>query len=125
MLGRTGNPKNKDYKHYGARGITVCDMWKDSFEAFLMSMGSAPGPGYTIERKEVNGNYEPGNCVWATRKEQSRNRTSNVQATLNGKTQTVSEWIEELGIENPNYIYKRLSRNPDMSPEEAITKPRK
>jgi hypothetical protein len=73
MRQRCLNPNNQDYKYYGGRGIKVCDRWLESFNNFLEDMGERP-EGLSIDRIDVNGNYEPSNCKWATRKEQTGNR---------------------------------------------------
>jgi hypothetical protein len=73
MKDRTLNPKSPAWDDYGGRGITVCDRWRDSFEAFLADMGPRPS-GLTLDRKNNDGNYEPGNCRWATWAEQNNNR---------------------------------------------------
>lgn len=92
------NIKNHKYKDYGARGITVCDRWLNSFENFLADMGRAPSQRHSIERNEVNGNYEPSNCRWATPKEQSNNTRRNFLVEYNGEIKTLAQWCEQLGL---------------------------
>lgn len=99
MKQRTMNPNSKQYKNYGARGITICDEWRDSFESFYKwSCENGYEENLTIERVNVNGNYEPSNCKWATKKEQANNRRSNRIIEYQGKKLTVSQWADELGI---------------------------
>jgi hypothetical protein len=73
MRARCSNPNKRFFKHYGGRGITVCERWLNSFENFLADMGERP-PGLTIDRIDYNGNYEPGNCRWGTAEQQGRGR---------------------------------------------------
>lgn len=116
MIQRCHNPNNKDYKNYGGRGIEVCDMWKDSFEAFLLMVGKRPTLKHTIERIDTNKGYEPGNVRWATRAEQNLNTRSNVRLTIDGETKTVSEWSKDERCPVSMFtIYKRLDRGWDGS----------
>jgi hypothetical protein len=83
---------------YGGRGIRVCERWASSFEAFLADMGSKPSDTHTIDRIDNNGNYEPGNCRWATRSEQTRNREGSVQVTIRGETMPLAEAAKRYGL---------------------------
>lgn len=83
MRDRCSNPDNKDYRHYGGRGIKVCEAWDSSYAAFIADMGYRPTPKHTIDRIEVNGGYEPGNCRWATWSEQRRNTRRYLEVRTN------------------------------------------
>lgn len=87
----------KQYKHYGGRGITVCERWH-SFDNFLADMGLRPARGYSIERIDNNGPYSPENCRWATQKEQCRNQRRTVMLTARGVTRPMQEWADILGL---------------------------
>ena len=122
ILQRTGNEKNTDYELYGGRGITVCDEWKNDFMAFYnWAMENGYQENLTIDRIEVNGNYEPSNCRWSTQKEQCNNTRRNRRITLNGKTMTLKQWEEETGI-NSTLITARIDRL-GWSEERALTEP--
>ena len=97
MLQRCYNPKCKKYPRYGGRGIRVCDQWRASFAAFLRDMGEPP-TGKTLDRKDNDGDYELGNCRWATPKEQNRNKGNNRLLTAFGVTKMLVEWAEDTGI---------------------------
>jgi hypothetical protein len=97
MIVRCYSPNYIDFAHYGGRGITVCDRWRNSFVAFLEDMHERPSPKHSVERQDTNGNYEPDNCIWATSKEQNNNKRNNRLITLHGVTRTVTQWAEELG----------------------------
>jgi hypothetical protein len=110
MIQRCTNTNNDRYIRYGGRGITVCDRWLNSFEAFYEDMGSKPGPDYSIERRENNGNYEKNNCYWATKEEQANNKRNNVFYEYNGISKTISEWSREYNVEYGK-LYSRLIRH--------------
>jgi hypothetical protein len=114
MKGRCHNTEHDEYHRYGGRGIEVCERWRRSFEAFLADVGEAPSRRHTLERRENNGHYEPGNVVWATRKEQARNRRTCKVIEIGGKRQCLSAWAEELGI-TPNALRHRIRRGVDPS----------
>jgi hypothetical protein len=116
---RCNNPNNHDYKHYGGRGIRVCERWLESFNNFLVDMGECP-PGKSIERKDVNGHYEPGNCCWASQREQVNNLRRTHRIDWNGVTKTISQWAEALG-QSRNLINGRLKKKWPV--ERALTEP--
>lgn len=96
MLERCNRPAHQFYLYYGGRGIAVCKRWM-TFENFLADMGLKP-KGKSLDRIDPNGNYEPGNCRWATSKEQARNVSNIRTITHNGKTQTIAAWADDLGV---------------------------
>lgn len=91
-------PHNKDYANYGGRGIRVCDEWQD-FECFYSwAIENGHKPTLSIDRIDNDGDYEPGNCRWADKKTQANNRRTNVLIEFDGRTQTMSQWADEIGI---------------------------
>lgn len=96
MKTRCTNPKTAYYENYGGRGITFCDKWK-KFIGFLEDMGIRP-EGTSLDRRDVNGNYEKDNCKWSTDIEQARNKRTTVYITFNGVKRCVAEWSEITGI---------------------------
>lgn len=112
LRGRCVNPTDPAWKDYGGRGITICDRWRDSFESFLDDMGERPD-GLTIERVDNNRGYEPGNCVWADRKAQARNRRSNRVVEWRGESLPVAAWAERTGLSS-GVIISRLNRGWDV-----------
>jgi hypothetical protein len=95
MLQRCFNPNNAAYSNYGGRGISVCDEWL-SFESFFADMGEPPAPDLTIDRIDSDGNYEPGNCQWATRAEQTFNRRPRKQKRRRGKLEDLQAYAAAL-----------------------------
>lgn len=92
MKDRCNNPGHRSFHNYGGRGIKICERWMQ-FENFLSDMGPRPD-GMTIDRKEVNGDYEPSNCKWSTTKEQNRNKRTSRMLTINGESKPMIEWAE-------------------------------
>ena len=96
MKDRCYNPNNPRYKNYGGRGIIICDRWINSFKNFYLDMGNSNG--LSIDRIDVNKNYEASNCRWANAKTQARNRTNNRKFTYSNETLCMSEWCEKLNM---------------------------
>lgn len=95
---RCHNPSSKDFHRYGAKGISMCDEWRNSFEEFYKYMGPKP-KGTSLDRyPNMDGNYEPGNCRWATPVEQARNKKNSKLATWKGVPTPIAEIAKELGI---------------------------
>lgn len=115
---RCANINNKGYYRYGGRGISICREWVSSFETFFRDMGPRPSPKHSIERINVNGNYEPGNTRWATAREQARNRRGNRHLVAFGRSQTLAAWSMETGISDQT-ISGRLKRGWPV--EEALS----
>lgn len=115
---RCFNPNTRNYDDYGGRGISMCDRWRNSFENFYADMGPRPSPDHSIERRNNNEGYSPGNCIWATRVEQARNKRNNQLVQFNGKDVTIAE-LAELANLNYHLVYKRIVIL-GWSPEEAV-----
>jgi hypothetical protein len=121
MKSRCSNTKVPCYHAYGGRGIKVCKEWDESFPQFLRDLGPKPGPEYSIERIDVNGDYEPDNCKWATAKEQVNNRRITAFITYKGVTKSRSEWEDQLEMKR-HTLYDRINRR-GWSIEKAIETP--
>lgn len=124
MKSRCDNPHNNRYKNYGGRGITICNSWRENFLNFYeWAINNGYTDKLTIDRIDVNGNYEPSNCRWATPKEQANNRTNNHRITYEGKTLTITQWSEITGINRDALYHRLITRGWDV--ERALTKPTK
>lgn len=119
MIQRCMNPYASGFKRYGGRGITVCERWL-AFSNFFADMGERP-KGLFIERKDNNGNYEPGNCCWATKIAQSRNTRRNRMLTFQGRTQPMCAWADEMKISQSN-LENRINQL-GWSVEKSLTTP--
>jgi hypothetical protein len=121
MISRCQDSRRADWARYGGRGVTVCQRWRDSFPAFYEDMGPRPTPAHSIDRINNDGNYEPGNCHWATIAEQASNKSNNRYLTFDGQTLTVSQWARKLGIK-VDVLNLRLSHY-NWTVERALTQP--
>lgn len=118
IIERCCNVSSRDFPTWGGRGITVCSRWRDSFQSFIDDMGPRPNQTYTIDRIDNNEGYNPGNCRWATKTEQGRNRRTNFVIEFGGVSKTLIEWSESTGFSRV-VIADRLHRGWDV--ESAMT----
>ena len=117
MLSRTHYSTAKKFHRYAGRGISVCKEWLN-FENFIKDMGKRPSPLHTIDRINNDGDYEPTNCRWATKKQQARSRCSSRHIEHNGQTKTLAEWAEQTGMDWDT-LGERLKRG--WSIEKSLT----
>ncbi len=118
MNRRCRNPKSVNFKHYGARGITICERWLD-FRNFLADMGLCPD-GLELDRIDPQGHYESSNCRWATELQQQNNRTNNVKLQIGSIVHTVSEWARSNGVRTRTAAQRIRAGWP---PELAVSRP--
>ncbi len=109
MIARCHNPKAQAYPSYGARGITVCARWRESFDAFEADVGAKPTPKHEIDRIDNDAGYSPENCRWATRSENDRNRRSTVWVDFGGERRRLIELCEEFGVRSDT-VRERIKR---------------
>ncbi|WP_298810707.1 hypothetical protein [uncultured Sphingomonas sp.] len=107
---RTTNPEHKRWKDYGGRGITMCQSWQQSFDAFLADMKSKGDPSLSLDRVDNERGYEPSNCRWATAAQQAENRRTRKDAhllTINGETKPLATWAKESGLNGGTIKYRQ------------------
>lgn len=122
MKQRCSNPNVERYPLYGGRGIKVCESWNKSFSAFRdWALSNGYSDSLTLDRINVDGDYEPKNCRWATMKQQQNNKQFNRNIEFNGETKTLSEWADHIGI-NVNTLNSRIDLY-CWSVEKALTTP--
>ena len=125
MRCRCNNPNDKNYKRYGAKGISVCEEWSNFRNFYPWAFANGYQEGLSIDRIDPTGNYEPSNCRWITLKEQQRNRGNNVKLYHDGKSLTIGEWCE---INNVSYsciksrYYRLLKKQSTVTYEDIFSK---
>ena len=122
IISRCGNPNDTGYEHYGGRGICICPEWRQDYLAFeRWAIASGYGDHLSIDRIDVDGNYEPNNCRWATEKEQGNNKTTNRFLEFDGCRKTVTQWAETTGI--PRGVLEQRINRYRWPVEKALTTP--
>jgi len=121
MKNRCYNKHAHNYRFYGGAGIKVCDRWRKSFAAFVSDLPKRPSMDHTLDRINTDGDYEPGNCRWATKLQQARNSKCNKVISFNGESMCVAAWAEKTGIAK-DVLYQRLNRL-GWTVERALTIP--
>ena len=120
IIQRCYNPNSKAFRIYGGRGIQMCPEWRHSFETFLKDVGPRPSPLHSIDRIDNDGDYEPGNVRWTTRREQNRNKQNTRYIEFRGRVMCLADWSEAVGL-NASTIGHRLASG--WSVERALTTP--
>ncbi len=120
MLDRCHRPNNKSFKDYGGRGITICDSWSNSFEAFYQDMGQRPSSNHSLDRIDNSLGYSLENCRWATRLEQANNKRNNRMIIFGDKTLSLAHWAREIGISHSR-LFRRIERH---GIEKALSMPK-
>lgn len=120
LKARCENPNTPNFNNYGGRGIRVCEEWRASFEAFLAHVGPRPSPKHSIDRKDNDGSYEPGNVRWVTPKQQARNKRTSRLIELDGERLRLGDWAGRTGIKRLT-LFMRIKRG--WSIEKALTTP--
>jgi hypothetical protein len=120
MRSRCTNPNTPSWADYGGRGITICDRWLNSFEDFFTDVGHRPTPRHSLDRIEVNGNYEPGNVRWAIPETQGRNKRDNHIVVVGEEKLTLADAADRATVPYNTFLY-RIKRG--WSVEDAISLP--
>ena len=120
MRNRCYRTNSRDYERYGAKGIIVCDAWRDSFESFFLDMGKCP-EGYSLDRVDSSANYESSNCRWASLETQANNKLRIKTATINGVTKSLAIWCKQFNL--PHRTIRARVYERGWEPERAILTP--
>ena len=122
MINRCENPKNNRFYSYGAKGIKVCEKWRNDFQSFYdWAIANGYSDELSIDRIDVNGDYEPSNCKWSTAKEQANNKTNSRLIEYLGETKNAKQWADFFGF-NYKYFHENLKKN-NWDMEIVLNKP--